>query len=124
MKKIFFSLAFYTLVAFSAYGQETPQDDNGWINSINSVETSDCIDSIACYSEVMVYLNPTVLIDSAYVKIFIGIIQPSGSDIYNQCYQYTSSYTTQPVVSVSVDGVLKFLFGKLLLNIFSLLTCC
>ena len=115
MKKTFFSLAFYTLVAFSACGQETPQNDNGWIKRINSLETQDCIDSVTCYTEVIVDVNRAILMDSVYVSIIIGST-PGGSDIYNQRYQYTSSVTSLPNVSVVDDGALKFSLGKFIVT--------
>lgn len=113
--KRFFSLTIIALVALAANAQEAPQGNNDWINRINMVETDDCIDSVTCYTEVIVDVNRAVLIDSAYVKIIIGST-PGGSDIYNQRYQYTSSVTSLPNVSVADDGALKFSLGKFIVT--------
>jgi hypothetical protein len=114
MKK-FLSLAAFVLIVFVLNAQDAVPSNNDWINRINMVETDDCIDSVTCYTEVIVDVNRAVLIDSAYVKIIIGST-PGGSDIYNQRYQYTSSVTSLPNVSVADDGALKFSLGKFIVT--------
>ena len=114
MKK-FLSLVVFVLIIFVLNAQDAMPDNDGWINRINMVETQDCIDSVTCYTEVIVDVNRAILMDSVYVNIIIGST-PGGSDIYNQRYQYTPSLITQPGISVTDDGVLKFSLGKFIVT--------
>ena len=110
MKK-FLSLVVFVLIIFVLNAQDAMPGNDGWINRINMIETRDCIDSVTCYTEVIVDVNRAILMDSVYVNIIIGST-PGGSDIYNQRFQYTSSVTSLPNVSVADDGALKFSLGK------------
>jgi hypothetical protein len=95
MKKLF-SLALLVSISFMLFAQE----DDTWINRTKYYQTENCIDSISCYTKIVVDINKMAVIDSFKIHLIVGS-EIGASDKYNQEYIYTSDIYEQVNVADS-----------------------
>ena len=108
-KLIMIVLSMFLYIGVQA--QEGTTNEDVWINRINMIETQECIDSVTCYTEVIIDVNPVVVPDSLFIKVTIGSSYGL-SDIYLASYQNTPSIGDNENVEVIEGGVIKINMGK------------
>jgi hypothetical protein len=105
MKKILL-IAMICLLSKATFSQ-----DSEWINRVNFEPTEQCLDSVNCYTQVIMEINPEKIPDSAWMWLKIG--SEYGSDnIYSKKYQKTDSLTEQPEVAIDDQGIIIINLGS------------
>ncbi|HBH47865.1 MAG TPA: hypothetical protein DDX98_04460 [Bacteroidales bacterium] len=84
MKKLFAFILFVSITVIS-FAQE---EEDMWLNRTNYINTDNCIDSVTCYTIVVVDINKAVVMDSMSFQFNIGK-QYGASDIFGRSMVYT-----------------------------------
>jgi hypothetical protein len=84
MKKLF-SLLLLSSLVLTVFAQE---EEDMWLNRTNYINTDNCIDSVTCYTIVVVDINKAVVMDSMNFQFNIGT-QYGASDIFGRSMVYT-----------------------------------
>jgi hypothetical protein len=84
MKKLF-SLLLLSSLVLTVFAQE---EEDMWLNRTNYINTDNCIDSVTCYTIVVVDINKAVVMDSMNFQFNIGT-QYGASDIFGRNLVYT-----------------------------------
>lgn len=110
MKRILLALsvAMVSLISLQA------QDDE-WINRTKYTITENCVDSVSCYTQVLVDVNMASVPDSANITFNIGTNYGS-ADIYTRTIQKTGSVFTLDSISRLEDGNISVLLGEYLIS--------
>ena len=109
--KTFFSIA----ILLTIFSLSHAQEGDDWINRINYNTTTDCPDSVNCYTEVFVDVNMKVVFDSAQICLKIGSTF-GASDIYGKCFLNAPSLDAEAEVVRGEDGNIQVNLGRYLIG--------
>lgn len=111
MKKMLFTMFMGLTITFLASAQEEEE----WIYKISHIVTEHCIDSVTCYSEILVELNMNFIPDSTVLILKIGDT-PGGDNIYNRQLIKTDDIYSQADVLKDNTGNAVVSMGEYLVD--------
>jgi hypothetical protein len=108
MKNVLASVVVSVLFFCTAHTQDP---NNEWTYKISYLTTDDCVDSVTCYTEIVINLNMVIVPDSTLMNFKIGSTFGAG-DIYDASYYRTPALPELPEVSIDSLGNANISLGK------------
>lgn len=103
------------VLSLMALGTVLKAQDDGWINRTNFITTDHCVDSVTCYTLVVVDVNLATVPDSAQVQFNIGSTFGAG-DIYSSKIVNAPSMFDLPNVSKDSLGNASVTLGEFIIG--------